>query len=112
MDILAYNENQRPMIRMIFHSLRESHVSQMICHTRSMCRILKTPLRFVCSITVSSSYKLNTVQKSTCARLNAANFQNKLKFKGCVVSGVVGITCARHSTFKRNGIVDLPLGER
>ncbi|KAJ7732066.1 hypothetical protein DFH07DRAFT_755417 [Mycena maculata] len=54
----------------------------------------------------------NSTEKSTCARLNAANFQNKLKFRGCAVSGVVGITCARHSTFKRDGIVDLHVGER
>ncbi|KAJ6489120.1 hypothetical protein C8R45DRAFT_929812 [Mycena sanguinolenta] len=54
----------------------------------------------------------NSTEKSTCARLNTANFQNKLKFKGCVVSGIVGVTCARHSTFKRDGVVDLNVGER
>ncbi|KAJ7236645.1 hypothetical protein C8J57DRAFT_1194304 [Mycena rebaudengoi] len=40
-----------------------------------------------------------STKKSTCARLNAANFQNKLKFRGCAVSGVVAVNCARHSTF-------------
>ncbi|KAF8160090.1 hypothetical protein K438DRAFT_1619705, partial [Mycena galopus ATCC 62051] len=53
----------------------------------------------------------DSTEKSTCAHLNAANFQNKLKFKGCVVSGIVGITCAHHFTFKRDGIVDLHVGE-
>ncbi|KAJ7094336.1 hypothetical protein C8R44DRAFT_749527 [Mycena epipterygia] len=53
----------------------------------------------------------DSTEKSTCAQSNAANFQNKLKFSGCVVSGVVGVTCAHHSTFKRDGIVDLTCGK-
>ncbi|THU84007.1 hypothetical protein K435DRAFT_688454, partial [Dendrothele bispora CBS 962.96] len=54
----------------------------------------------------------STVEKTTCANLKAAQMQNKVKFAGCVTSGVVGITCARHSVFLRGGMVDLGVGEK
>ncbi|KAK7444303.1 hypothetical protein VKT23_015315 [Stygiomarasmius scandens] len=53
-----------------------------------------------------------TTEKTTCANLKAAQMQNKAKFSGCVTSGIVGITCARHSVFQRGGMVDLTSGER
>uniref|UniRef100_A0A0W0FT55 CxC2-like cysteine cluster KDZ transposase-associated domain-containing protein n=1 Tax=Moniliophthora roreri TaxID=221103 RepID=A0A0W0FT55_MONRR len=39
----------------------------------------------------------NSTEKSTCVKLKAAQNQNKAKFAGIVTSGVVAITCARHS---------------
>ncbi|THV04648.1 hypothetical protein K435DRAFT_649011 [Dendrothele bispora CBS 962.96] len=53
-----------------------------------------------------------TTEKTTCAQLKAAQMQNKAKFSGCVTSGVVGITCARHSVFQRGGMVDMKSGEK
>ncbi|KAF4572398.1 hypothetical protein EYR36_006900 [Pleurotus pulmonarius] len=51
-------------------------------------------------------------EKSTCANLSAANLQNKLKFKGYAVSGVVSVNCARHNMFQRGGMSDLDRGEK
>lgn len=53
---------------------------------------------------------LNTPQKSSCSRFNAIEMQNKLKFKGCVVTGVIGVTCGRHFVFQ--SMADLHKGER
>lgn len=52
------------------------------------------------------------LQKCTCTNLRAANAQNKIKFRGCSRTGVVSINCARHSTFRHQGMVDLQKGER
>ncbi|KAF9062583.1 hypothetical protein BDP27DRAFT_1427791 [Rhodocollybia butyracea] len=49
-------------------------------------------------------------RKSTCSKFNAIEMQNKLKFKGSVITGVVGGMCARHSVFL--AMVDLQHGER
>ncbi|KAL0564360.1 hypothetical protein V5O48_017686, partial [Marasmius crinis-equi] len=49
-------------------------------------------------------------EKSTCSKFNAIDMQNKLKFKGCAITGVVGIECGRHSVFF--AMVDLHKGER
>ncbi|KAL0569452.1 hypothetical protein V5O48_012511 [Marasmius crinis-equi] len=49
-------------------------------------------------------------QKTTCSNFNAVDMQNKLKFKGCEITGVVGIECGRHSVFL--AMVDLHKGER
>ncbi|KAK7056512.1 hypothetical protein VNI00_003068 [Paramarasmius palmivorus] len=54
----------------------------------------------------------NSTEKSTCAKLKAAQNQNKAKFAGIVTSGVVAVTCARHSMFLRHGMVDLEKGEK
>ncbi|KAK7024355.1 hypothetical protein VNI00_016409 [Paramarasmius palmivorus] len=54
----------------------------------------------------------NSTEKSTCAKLKAAQNQNKAKFAGVVTSGVVAVTCARHSMFLRHGMVDLEKGEK
>ncbi|KAG7086172.1 hypothetical protein E1B28_002131 [Marasmius oreades] len=49
-------------------------------------------------------------EKSTCSHLHAVDMQNKLKFKGCVITGVVAVECGRHSVFM--SMVDLQKGER
>ncbi|KAF7975232.1 hypothetical protein HWV62_10194 [Athelia sp. TMB] len=51
-------------------------------------------------------------EKSTCAKLNAVDMQNKLKFRGCVITGVVAINCARHNFFRHGSMVDLQKGEK
>ncbi|KZP09514.1 hypothetical protein FIBSPDRAFT_963909 [Athelia psychrophila] len=51
-------------------------------------------------------------EKSTCAKLNAVEMQNKLKFRGCKVTGVVAVNCARHNLFRYGSMVDLYKGER
>lgn len=56
--------------------------------------------------------RLRAGQKSTCAKLNAVEMQNKLKFRGCKVTGVVSVNCARHNLFRFGSMVDLYKGER
>ncbi|KAK1215180.1 hypothetical protein PQX77_022217 [Marasmius sp. AFHP31] len=51
-----------------------------------------------------------SVEKSTCSDFKAIDLQNRLKFKGCDVTGVVGVECGRHSVFL--AMVDLHKGER
>ncbi|KAF7973122.1 hypothetical protein HWV62_16156 [Athelia sp. TMB] len=51
-------------------------------------------------------------EKSTCAKLNAVDMQNKLKFRGCSTTGVVAVNCARHNFFRYGSMVDLQLGEK
>ncbi|KAJ3539948.1 hypothetical protein NMY22_g4499 [Coprinellus aureogranulatus] len=48
-------------------------------------------------------------EKSTCSNFNAVEMQNKLKFKGCIITGVLGVEC-RHCVFL--SMVDLQKGER
>ena len=50
-------------------------------------------------------------QKGTCAHLRAAHMQNIIKFKNAVISGMIGIQCARHSFYMPCGMVDLKKGE-
>lgn len=38
--------------------------------------------------------------------------QNKLKFCGCVITGVVAVNCARHNFFRHGSMVDLQKGEK
>ncbi|KAK7027953.1 hypothetical protein VNI00_015036 [Paramarasmius palmivorus] len=49
-------------------------------------------------------------EKSSCSRFNAIEMQNKLKFKGCTITGVLGVQCGRHAMFL--SMVDLQRGER
>ncbi|KAJ8087598.1 hypothetical protein PM082_006431 [Marasmius tenuissimus] len=48
-------------------------------------------------------------EKSNCAKFKVMELQNRLKFKGCVISGVVAVQCARHRVFM--AAMDLRLGE-
>ncbi|KAL0070568.1 hypothetical protein AAF712_002407 [Marasmius tenuissimus] len=48
-------------------------------------------------------------EKSNCAKFKVMELQNRLKFKGCVISGVVAVQCARHGVFM--AATDLRLGE-
>ncbi|KAL0058117.1 hypothetical protein AAF712_015211 [Marasmius tenuissimus] len=48
-------------------------------------------------------------EKSSCSKFKAVELQNRLKFKGCVISGVVAVQCARHGIFM--SATDLSLGE-
>ncbi|KAK0438714.1 uncharacterized protein EV420DRAFT_1279905, partial [Desarmillaria tabescens] len=47
--------------------------------------------------------------KSTCSQFNAIEMQNKMKFKGCVITGVIAVECGRHCIFI--SMVDLHKGE-
>ncbi|KAF9020444.1 hypothetical protein BDZ89DRAFT_1072272, partial [Hymenopellis radicata] len=49
-------------------------------------------------------------EKSTCSNFNAVEMQNKIKFRGCVISGVIAVECGRHCVFL--SMVDLHKGER
>ncbi|PBK92802.1 hypothetical protein ARMGADRAFT_1080865 [Armillaria gallica] len=49
-------------------------------------------------------------EKSTCSQFNAVEMQNKMKFKGCVITGVIAVECGRHCIFI--SMVDLHKGER
>ncbi|KAK0466510.1 hypothetical protein IW261DRAFT_1346638, partial [Armillaria novae-zelandiae] len=49
-------------------------------------------------------------EKSTCSNFNAIEMQNKLKFHGCVVTGVIAVECGWHSVFL--SMADLHKGER
>ncbi|TDL14301.1 hypothetical protein BD410DRAFT_734301 [Rickenella mellea] len=51
-------------------------------------------------------------QKSTCAKLNAVNMQEKIKFKGMVCTGVVKCKCARHDFSLPKATANLQKGER
>ena len=55
---------------------------------------------------------MSRFQKCTCAKLSAANAQNKLKLRGCSRTGIVSVNCARHCIFQHQGMVDLQKGER
>ncbi|KAF8952930.1 hypothetical protein BDZ97DRAFT_1670418 [Flammula alnicola] len=61
-----------------------------------------------------NDYVRNTVayseEKSTCSKFNAVDMQNKLKFKGSVITGVIGVSCNRHMVFL--SLIDLQKGER
>ncbi|KAF8913329.1 hypothetical protein CPB85DRAFT_1219841 [Mucidula mucida] len=48
--------------------------------------------------------------KSSCSNFNAVEMQNRLKFRGCVISGVIAVECGRHCIFL--SMVDLQKGER
>ncbi|ESK93531.1 hypothetical protein Moror_1638, partial [Moniliophthora roreri MCA 2997] len=48
-------------------------------------------------------------QKSNCMSFRVMEMQNKLKFKGSIVTGVVAIQCARHRVF--TSAVDMSAGE-
>jgi len=37
-----------------------------------------------------------------CAHLRAARMQNVIRFKNAVISGVVGLQCARHGFYMTN----------
>ncbi|THU88320.1 hypothetical protein K435DRAFT_917318 [Dendrothele bispora CBS 962.96] len=54
----------------------------------------------------------DSTEKTTCANLKAANMQNKAKFIGLVISGVIAITCARHNFFLHGGMVNMIHGEK
>lgn len=60
---------------------------------------------------ISTQTLLTVAQKGTCAHLRAARMQNVVRFKNAVISGVVGVQCARHSFYMPCGIVDLKKGE-
>ena len=49
-------------------------------------------------------------KKSTCSKFNALEMQNKLKFKGAVITGVLAVECMRHIFSLL--MVDLQKGER
>ncbi|KAF7969254.1 hypothetical protein HWV62_27842 [Athelia sp. TMB] len=49
---------------------------------------------------------------STCAGFAAVHLANLKGMKGHRTSGVAGVCCARHDTFRPNGIGDLQVGER
>ncbi|KDQ05487.1 hypothetical protein BOTBODRAFT_122761, partial [Botryobasidium botryosum FD-172 SS1] len=51
-------------------------------------------------------------EKSTCVNLKAVNMQNKAKFRNCVVTGVVTVTCGRHAMFHPCAMVDMQKGEK
>lgn len=57
-------------------------------------------------------YNIMPPHKSTCAKLNAVNLQNKLKFKSCKLSGIVSVNCARQGLFRQGSVADLQRGER
>ncbi|KAK0207492.1 hypothetical protein IW262DRAFT_1469444 [Armillaria fumosa] len=48
-------------------------------------------------------------EKSTCLNFNALEMQNKLKFKGCMITGVVAVECGHHCMFL--SMVDLHKGK-
>ncbi|KAL0058522.1 hypothetical protein AAF712_014799 [Marasmius tenuissimus] len=48
-------------------------------------------------------------QKLNCAKFKVMELQNRLKFKGTVISGVVALQCARHGVFM--SATDLSIGE-
>ncbi|KAF9471253.1 hypothetical protein BDN70DRAFT_977471 [Pholiota conissans] len=48
--------------------------------------------------------------KVTCSRFNAVEMQNKMKFKGSIITGVLAIQCNRHVFYI--SMVDLQKGER
>ncbi|KAJ7164587.1 hypothetical protein C8R43DRAFT_1122464 [Mycena crocata] len=49
---------------------------------------------------------------SSCSGFQAMFLANAKRVKGLRVTGVGGVTCARHNMWRRNGIGDLQLGER
>jgi len=53
----------------------------------------------------------NGLQPGTCAHLQAVRMQNIVKFKNAVISGVVGVQCARHGFYMPQSMVDLTKGE-
>ncbi|KAL0564209.1 hypothetical protein V5O48_017844 [Marasmius crinis-equi] len=56
-----------------------------------------------------SKHGKQSQEKSSCAKFKVIEMQNRLKFKGCVISGVVAVQCARHGIFM--AATDLSLGE-
>ncbi|KAJ2912805.1 hypothetical protein MD484_g7609, partial [Candolleomyces efflorescens] len=60
--------------------------------------------RYVAAVVLTSD------EKSTCSKFNAIEMQNKLKFKGCVITGVLAVECGRHAVFL--AMVDMQKGER
>ncbi|KAK1227310.1 hypothetical protein PQX77_009695 [Marasmius sp. AFHP31] len=58
---------------------------------------------------IMAKHGKHSPQKSTCAKFKAMELQNRLKFKGTVISGVVAVQCARHGVFM--SATDLSLGE-
>ena len=65
----------------------------------------------VCQSFISTQTLLTVAQKGACAHLRAARMQNVIRFKNAVISGVVGVQCARHGFYMPCGIVDLKKGE-
>ncbi|KAL0568821.1 hypothetical protein V5O48_013154 [Marasmius crinis-equi] len=56
-----------------------------------------------------SKYGKASPEKSSCAKFKVMELQNRNKFKGCVISGVVAVQCARHGIFM--AATDMSLGE-
>ena len=79
------------------------------------CKSVGAAREEVCSTTshpANSVDNLSIVQKSTCTYLRAVNAQEKNKFKGCDIQGVVACKDGRHDMFLHHGMVDLYFGER
>ncbi|KAJ7302220.1 hypothetical protein DFH08DRAFT_989800, partial [Mycena albidolilacea] len=51
-------------------------------------------------------------EMSNCSGFQAMFLANKKRVKGLCMTGVGGVTCARHNMWQTNGIGDLQLGER
>ncbi|PPQ98101.1 hypothetical protein CVT26_003271 [Gymnopilus dilepis] len=49
-------------------------------------------------------------EKTTCSKFSAVEMQNKIKFKGAIITGVVAVECMRHVFFL--AMADLQKGER
>ncbi|KIM66480.1 hypothetical protein SCLCIDRAFT_21951 [Scleroderma citrinum Foug A] len=56
-------------------------------------------------------HKGNTQEKSTCSNHNAVNMADVKMKKGCDVTGVGMVVCARHGMRLLNGVADLQYGE-
>ena len=69
------------------------------------------PLDNVCDILSPNLLSHHCSQLGTCAHLRAAQMQNIVKFKNAVISGVVGVQCARHGFYMPQSMVDLTKGE-
>ena len=58
------------------------------------------------------SHILRLVKKSSCSNHNAVNLADAKMKKGCDVTGVDMVVCARHGMRLPNGVADLQYGER
>ncbi|KAK1222462.1 hypothetical protein PQX77_014667 [Marasmius sp. AFHP31] len=58
---------------------------------------------------IMAKHGKHSPQKSMCAKFKAMELQNRLKFKGTVISGVVAVQCACHGVFM--SATNLSLGE-
>ena len=75
-------------------------VRNVVAYSDEVCDFV---ILYICSIKP-------LLQKTTCSKFNAVELQNKLKFKGAVITGVVAVECMRHVFFL--SAVDLQKGER